>query len=61
MKGDLSVLQRSLPVDPALYGQNIMQAKPGLGGVGKHHFLKKLIIIDGTTLPSNWVKELNSV
>ncbi|KAJ1701977.1 hypothetical protein LUZ63_001756 [Rhynchospora breviuscula] len=34
MKGDLSVLQRSLPVDPSLYGQNIMQAKPGLSGVG---------------------------
>jgi hypothetical protein len=61
MKGDLSVLQRSLPVDPTLYSQNIMQAKPGLSGVGKFHFLKMIIIMDVIILLSNCVKESNNV
>jgi hypothetical protein len=61
MKGDLNVLQRSLPVDPTLYSQNIMQAKPGLSGVGKCCFLKIFIITDVIILLSNWVKEFNNV
>lgn len=38
MKGEvnLGVAQRSLPMDPStIYGQGIMQSKPGLGTPGK--------------------------